>query len=101
MCLFTAGLIWFNTVTISPWPGVALVGVAGAVISSVLWGVVPVVSCSPDIVCCQNVMVALKLKCDVTTGCHRSQRSWYCVWSYPQCRKRCDISDGRLSGRSA
>lgn len=43
MALFTVGALWFNFVRWSPWPGVVITGVSGAIISSVIWGLVPLV----------------------------------------------------------
>jgi hypothetical protein len=37
------GMVWFAFVRWSPWPGVIAVGVSGAVITSVVMGLVPLV----------------------------------------------------------
>ena len=41
MALQVAALVWFTTVSLSPWPGVVAMGLAGSFISSILWGLVP------------------------------------------------------------
>jgi hypothetical protein len=80
--LFTVGLVWFNTVKATAWPGVVAVGLSGSIISSVIWGLVPITVPDPNVLgvafgAVHSVENAVIVSAGVTIGALRDATGSY------------------------
>jgi hypothetical protein len=80
--LFTTGMVWFNTVKATAWPGVVVTGLSGSIISSVLWGLVPVTVPDHDVLgiafgAVHSVENAVIVSAGVTIGALRDSTGNY------------------------